>query len=355
MDGGSLFPNDVVRLPARKDRMTRWLVLLLALTWGTASADETRLAFGSCAKLELPQPIWQAVVDWKPDAFVTLGDIVYANTEDMDQMRSMYALMDTVAGFRRLRESCPLYGVWDDHDYGMRDGDASYPQREAAQGVFLDFLAEPDSSQRRMTPGVYDAVYLDELKRVQLILLDVRYFRSAWEPDTSKGRRYRPARDPKRTMLGEAQWKWLEEQLQLPAEVRIIGSGIQVLDDEHGFECWGQFPLERDRLFQLIRNVRANGVLFVSGDRHFAELSRMDAGVGYPIYDLTSSGLTHVVPDEYVNHNAKRIGEAFNGFNFGTIEVNWDEPDPKISLRIHDVDGNPRRVHVVPLSHLQFP
>jgi alkaline phosphatase D len=30
-------------------------------------------------------------------------------------------------------------------------------------------------------------------------------------------------------MLGEEQWKWLEEQLQVPADIRIIASSIQML------------------------------------------------------------------------------------------------------------------------------
>jgi hypothetical protein len=58
---------------------------------------------------------------------------------------------------------------------------------------------------------------------------------------------------------------------------------------------WGNFPSERQRLFRLIRDTRANGVVLLSGDRHLAEMSRLPVdhpdGVGYPLFDVTSSSL----------------------------------------------------------------
>ena len=104
-----------------------------------------------------------------------------------------------------------------------------------------------------------------------------------------------PNADPAATVLGEAQWRWLAEQLKVPAELRLIGSGVQVVPDEHGSETWGNFPHERKRLFKLIRDTGTGGVVFLSGDRHLAEISKLPAGhpdgVGYPVYDVCSSSL----------------------------------------------------------------
>src|SRR5262245_32714787 len=61
-----------------------------------AAADEailSRIAFGSCAKQDKPQPIWNAVVELNPQLFVFLGDNIYADTLDMDVMRAKYALL----------------------------------------------------------------------------------------------------------------------------------------------------------------------------------------------------------------------------------------------------------------------
>jgi alkaline phosphatase D len=105
---------------------------------------------------------------------------------------------------------------------------------------------------------------------VQVILLDTRFFRSPLKPTDQRnapGReRYLPDEDPTKTMLGEAQWAWLADRLREPAEVRLIVSSVQVLAEGHGWERWGNFPRERQRLYDLIRDTGARGVVYLSGD-----------------------------------------------------------------------------------------
>ena len=49
----------------------------------------------------------------------------------------------------------------------------------------------------------------------------------------------------------------------------------------------------RERLLSLLRDTRAAGVVVLSGDRHYAELSVLEGSpLGYPLYDLTSSTIT---------------------------------------------------------------
>jgi len=48
------------------------------------------LTFGSCNKPDLAQPMWSWVRAQRPDAWMWLGDIVYADTEDMERTRSLY-------------------------------------------------------------------------------------------------------------------------------------------------------------------------------------------------------------------------------------------------------------------------
>ena len=174
-------------------------------------------------------------------------------------------------------------------------------------------------------------------------MLDTRYFRSSplkkKTPVTRGEGPYEPNPDPTTTMLGEDQWRWLEEQLRRPAEVRLIASSIQVVAEDHGWEKWMNLPHERERLYRLIRETGAEGVVFLSGDRHLAELSMMDGGAGYPFYDLTSSGLNQAAkswrPQEVNRH---RVATMNWGDNFGLITIDWDRPDPRISLQIRDVE-----------------
>jgi alkaline phosphatase D len=318
----------------------------------------SRIAFGSCAKQDRPQPIWDAVVEARPQHFIFLGDNIYADTEDMEVMKQKYALLGKQPGYAKLKATCPVHATWDDHDYGKNDAGAEYPKRKESQQVFLDFFEAPKDDPRRSREGMYSAqVFGPPGKRVQLILLDARYFRSPLkagfkpgEPGEGRRGKYVPNTDKDATVLGEAQWKWLEEQLKVPAELRLIGSGVQVVPDEHGSEMWGNFPLERKRLFKLIKDTKANGVVFLTGDRHLAEVSKLPAdhpdGVGYPLFDICSSSLNAPSGNltrskvRFANEvNSYRVGLTYFDVNFGTVHIDWEPADPVVRLQVREESG----------------
>ena len=224
----------------------------------------SRLAFGSCATQERPQPIWNAILASRPQLLLLLGDNIYADTKDMDVMRRKYAKLAAIPGFQAVRQACPILATWDDHDLGANDAGSDYPMKEESQQVFLDFFGDPADSPRRKRPGVYDAhLFGPEGKRVQVIMLDTRYFRSSplkrnQVPVTGQGP-YIPNSDPNTTILGEDQWTWLAEQLKVPAEIHLLVSSIQVVAEDHGWEKWMNFPHERERLFRLIRDTVPRG------------------------------------------------------------------------------------------------
>ncbi len=317
----------------------------------------SRITFGSCARQEEPQPIWEKIVALKPDVFLFIGDNIYGDSEDMNVLRAKYAKLGAMPGFQKLRATCPVLATWDDHDYGVNDGGREYPQRDASQEVFLDFFREPLNSERRERPGVYTSyVYGPEGKRTQIILLDTRYFRSALKaaPKGDPRGPYLPSDDPEATMLGDAQWTWLAEQLREPAELRIIASSIQVVAEDHGWEKWMTMPAERAKLYKLLRDTQAAGVIILSGDRHLAELSMMDAGLGYPLYDLTSSGLNSGGKRwRAYEPNQHRVGTMNWGDNFGMVTVDWSQADPQISLAIYDDAGDINIQRKLRLSTLQ--
>lgn len=320
----------------------RWSLVSWIVVASVAAAADTpaisRIAFGSCAAQEKPQPIWDAVIAARPDVFLFLGDNIYADTENTEILKQKYAQFGSQPGFQKLIKTCPIMAVWDDHDYGTDDSGADFRNKIASQKLFLDFFNEPAGSPRRQREGVYVAtVFGPPGQRVQIILLDTRYFRS---PLKKKDKAYAPNTDAGATFLGEAQWKWLEEQLKQPAELRLIGSSIQVAADEHPFEKWSNIPAERERLFKLLKATKANGVVFLSGDRHLAELSQTDGGLGYPVFDLTSSGLNmgnkKWRPTETNKH---RVATMTSGDNFGMVIVDWAATPPTVRLQIRDVNG----------------
>ncbi|MEK6235436.1 MAG: alkaline phosphatase family protein, partial [Planctomycetales bacterium] len=318
----------------------------------------SRFAFGSCAKQHRPQPIWNSIADTKPLFFAFLGDNIYGDTEDMNVLREKYRLLGEKPGYRKLKTVCPIHATWDDHDYGVNDGGSEYSKKRESQQVFLDFFDVPQDDVRRSREGVYSAkVFGPKGRRVQLILLDGRYFRSPLkrgfkpgEPGDGYRGGYAPNTDKEATVLGDAQWRWLETQLKTPAELRFIGSGVQVIADEHGSESWGNFPRERERLFTLIRKTKAAGVVFLSGDRHLAEIARLPAnhrlGVGYPLFDVTSSSLNAPSGNftkagaRFRNEiNTYRVGLTYFEINFGTARIDWDQTDPLVRLQVRDAAG----------------
>lgn len=326
-----------------------------------------RVAFGSCSDQDHPPVIWDAIQRSRPDLFLFMGDNVYADTSGELRLRESYAKLSRMDGFRRLRGTTPILATWDDHDYGRNDAGADFPHREESRRIFLDFFAEPAGSWRRKTPGVHDArVYGPPGKRLQIILLDTRYFRSPLvRSDGFLGIRppgYVPARDPSRTMLGTEQWDWLEAQLRRPAELRLIVSSIQVLPVDHRFEKWFNLPHERERLFDLVRRTGAGRVVLLSGDRHFAELSRLDktvANLPYPLYEVTSSGMTRPWTRGPEEKNRFRLRETtsglpagFGGFNFGLIKIQWSGPEAGLTVRVLDETGTRRIEHRIPFKEI---
>lgn len=329
----------------------------------------SRIAFGCCADQDKPQPVWEPVLARGNDLFVFLGDNIYADTRDMALMRKKYATLAAQPGFARLRETTPLVAVWDDHDYGENDAGADFPMKDESRRIFLDFWQEPAGSPRRDRDGIYASyVFGPPGERVQVILPDLRYNRTAMTPMALQGARYEAwarkraaaglpvpgpyLRNPDHaaTMLGERQWAWLERQLEVPAEVRLFGSSVQVLADATGWECWANFARDQDRLFDVMRRKRANGFVFLSGDIHYAELSRLDVNVPYPLWDLTSGGLTEEwrVPTP----NANRASEVVSDANFGWIDIDWQGSATTLELGITDAAGRERLSRTLPLAEL---
>jgi alkaline phosphatase D len=349
-DGAKTF-----RMSKLSCRFVRWNVCALLaaclFTAGCASNTSsdpplTRIAFGSCINTQ-SHPMLDRTLKLPFDLFILLGDNIYADTTNPAVMARKYRVRKESAFFRALRRKAPVLATWDDHDFGGNDAGANYPMKVESQKLFLDFMDEPRNSPRRKREGVYDAhVFGPPGQRVQVILLDTRYFRSVLATGENNvvpsGGKYIPHLDPNVTMLGEAQWQWLEEQLRVPAELRIVASSIQFISEFSGAEAWANMPREKQRMLDLLQKMRANGVLFISGDRHWAELSRLDRPGEYPLYDLTSSALTETHKRGTPTPNRFRDGPTFHDTNVGLITIDWSASRPPVLLQLFDVNGDVR-------------
>ncbi|HND88842.1 MAG TPA: alkaline phosphatase D family protein [Saprospiraceae bacterium] len=299
----------------------------------------TVITFGSCNKLQMPQTMWTAVAANNPDLWIWLGDIIYADTTDLKALASHYRRLKTNPEYKKLRAKAQIVGIYDDHDYGVNDGCKNYPQKKGAKKCLLDFLDVPLSSPVRKREGAYQSYTFGKAgQRIRVIVMDTRYFRDTLAPDPSKQKRYLP--NTQGDVLGEAQWKWLEHELKTsPANLNILCSSVQVIADEHGYEKWGNFPNARKRLLGLIASTKPKNLLIISGDRHMAEISKMDLqGLPYPLYDFTSSGMTHI-RSGLSETNHLRVGDMILKKNFGVLKVRWEGERPTVTMQVRG-NGN---------------
>ncbi len=331
------------------------------------SAAEQRppdvILFGSCARQSAPQPVWNTMATFEPDAFVFLGDNIYISNVEPAEYAKNYALLGAQPRFEEFRSGIPHFlAIWDDHDFGMNDAGSDNPNRHAAKDAFLKFFRVPGDSPRHSREGLYDAAFLGppDGPRVQVILLDTRWFRSPLAILPEKERfdigKYGPNRDPSATILGPEQWAWLEARLSEPADLRILASSIQIVPDEHGFEKWANFPAEQRRLYELIASTQAGGVVAISGDRHYSDISKLPAGdtpVPYALHEVTASAMNQS-GSLAGEPNRFRLGERGYGRpNFGSLRVDWDAVPPLVTLTIHKAeDGESVMETSFPLSEI---
>lgn len=362
------------------------LVVLLTIVGCSSNSDKVstasnpvlkgdigRIAFGSCLRQWAPQPVLQSIVKAQPDAFIFMGDNVYSDVgpyrqqAEPQRIGSAYSDLAFSPDFKQFsaavrQQNIHLAATWDDHDYGVNDGGADYPFKQASKGYFAAFFGLDESRLgEAFGPGVYHSQYVNSAGlSVQLILLDTRSFRSPLKRSAGAcaptGIVANNADDA--TVLGETQWQWLKSELEKPADLRLIASSIQLLASEHCFEKWANFPQERRRFFQLIKDTGAEAVVLLSGDRHLGEISRYQAStLNYPLYEVTSSGLNSALPSNSPaskEPNALRVGG--NNLlldNFGVVEIRVDNGDTLLALQLRDSEGNIRREERVPLKLLK--
>jgi alkaline phosphatase D len=312
----------------KKIFLTAFLILpLIHPASGQVRQEDSRspgntIAFGSCSRQNIANQRWYEVLQHHPAVWIWLGDNIYGDTHDMQVMKQKYEQQKAYAGYQELLNSpAEIIGTWDDHDYGVNDGGKNYSRRDESKKLALEFLEVAEDNPVWDREGLYQAYqYHFNDFSLKVILLDTRYFRDTIyrDPET---RAYLP--NESGDVLGEAQWSWLENEIKnSKAELNIIGSSIQVIPEEHAYEKWANFPAARKRFFNLLEKYPDKKAVLISGDRHIAEISKIDLpGLSYPLYDFTSSGLTHSWREAAVEPNRHRVSDFIVGLNFGLILI----------------------------------
>ncbi|MEZ4878556.1 MAG: alkaline phosphatase D family protein [Chitinophagales bacterium] len=323
----------------------------------------SKITFGSCSHQFVQfKEIFTTMLADSPDLHIAGGDNIYGDFFALapgtkDYIESSYEMMWNDARVSKFYSTIPTIATWDDHDFGENDGVKNNPVKAAAKNLFFQWWQIPIESPRRHNPdgGIYGTYYYgDDAHKVQVIMLDLRWNHDPYKaagPAAALGG-YDTIMTPGKGMMGETQWTWLKSELLKPAKIRIIMSSLQFSASYNGGEAWSVFPLEQQRMYDLIQETRAEGIFFLSGDVHFADFNKQERPGVYPLWDFTSSGLTHYEEEPYPSDF--RVGEIFNRYNYGCIDIDWDVSPVTITVSIKDYKGEVRKQQVLTLDDLKF-
>ncbi|MBV43061.1 MAG: phosphodiesterase [Crocinitomicaceae bacterium] len=302
-----------------------------------------RIALGSCAYIneaEYDRPgkpyggdyeIFTTIANDKFDAMVWLGDNVYLREADFgsfDGYTHRYNHTRGTLELQALMAKGAHYAIWDDHDFGPNDCDGSYVRKEWAKKAFDAFWVNPAG-------GVGGAPELNttafQYGDVDFFLLDNRSHRvNHWMGEEG------------RQMLGKVQIEWLLNNLKnSQAPFKFVAVGSQMISNAAIYENFAQFPEERSWLIEELNKLDIKGVVFLTGDRHNSELSKLQLANGNWVYDLTVSPLTsgsydHSEEPNFLREQGTMVGDR----NYGILEISGARKQRVLRMQVKSTSGD---------------
>lgn len=300
-----------------------WILLFFFPTINIYSQTILNLSFGSCLSQKKDMTILKSIQTFSPQYFIFMGDNIYKDTYKIEEKISEYSGLAENKDFQILRKNTKILATWDDHDYGVNDAGEEYPIKKESQREFTNFFYPNELNGRMKREGVYSSEILayHDLN-IHIILLDTRYFRSKLNKKYIFFGGYVPNFDENATILGTKQWEWLESELGVEADLKIIVSSIQFYNEDHPFEKWGNFPLEKKKFLNLLDKSKFKNLILLSGDRHISESFGFQTPNGGQVFEITSSPLNKELPMKlFFQARPDRLGDVLMDPSFGNIEV----------------------------------
>lgn len=275
--------------------------------------------------------IFNSIADKNPELMLWLGDNIYLREPDWNTKTGIYKRythMRTNPALKKLLTTCPNYAIWDDHDFGPNDGDRSFWNKETTLQAFKDFWANPGygvNGQKGIT------TYFQR-EDAAFYLLDNRYNRS---PNKSSS--------PDKTILGENQLQWLKDNLlSSKASFKFVVIGGQFLNTAAKHENYANYPKERLEIIEFIQKNKIKNVVFLTGDRHHSEISKLEKEGVPTIYDITVSPLTSGAGNaaKYETNTLQVNGSLISGKrNFAILSLSGELKDRVLTVTYYNKAG----------------
>lgn len=316
------------------------------------------------APVDPPYEGLAAIAELQPDAFIYLGDTIYAdahtpaghvspsmNPEDAREIyRAKYREMrnpdSSVAertNVQAMLESTTVYSMWDDHEV-YNNFDRTHPLLDAGLESFLEYW--PIDTHESVTGNQENRLYRSFRwgQHLELFMLDTRQYRDPNDVDPDE-----------RSMLGERQREWLIEGLRstdATFKVVVTSTTLGIVSIDGWTQSGLGYEVERDEILDVIVS-EVDNVIVLSGDIHKAQIASFDV-TGTIINDFyeASAGPLGAPSDEpndyYEEFNPYVLYDRGNFRNFGVIEV--DENGEHLWIEIRHENGKiafSQRIHAV--------
>ena len=342
---------------AIKIKWTGLLVMLLMLSNTLLAQEKFSFITGSCAYLDRNKEdangmlydgdtsIFYSMSKSKASFMIWLGDNWYLDKDESKTVGGLWkkaVSQRNAPSLQRISQNMTEYAIWDDHDFGDNDSYKSFPLKNMSRNIFIN-MWKFNPSYGLYNDGIYTSFHY---KNVLFVLLDDRWWRDRDKKRSNVGNvlpfmKGKP--NPNKKMLGDQQMAWLKKTLASDnSDFKIIVNGSQMLNPISKKDCFVHFPVEYNELLQFIDTQKIKGVLFLSGDRHFGEITQLKRANNYPLYDITTSSLTaqsDKPKGKEINNPNRVLGSLTLVHNFATFSFDENESNRKLTITFHNNKG----------------
>jgi len=294
-----------------------------------------RISIGatSCTYNTLPLEILKSAGQKRLDAFLLLGDTVYADpSRTLAEFRKKWTENLSAEGYRVLRGSTSIVATYDDHEFHNDwTGETVDPDlRAAASRAFFEHTPlrrHPESPDR-----VWRSLRWGDT--VELFVLD------------SRGERKLSTRlQPDGEYLSRAQMDWLKDGLsRSTATFKIILNSVPIGEFPDLFQIrtedrWEGFPAQRTEILKHVEDQRLRGVVWLSGDFHVGTVGRPSlSGPGSRALEVLAGPGAN-----FGNPAAKSLPRTQFDFASPTnnfVVLDLDPVSAQVRVAFHDEMGN---------------
>jgi alkaline phosphatase D len=299
----------------------------------------------SCVNKDDTAPVWEEIGRLSPDLLCLSGDTPYIDTIKLGEVRRKHRALLNEAPLASLARRTSIVGIWDDHDFGLNNGNGRNLKdgKAATRKAFVEYRAHRTYGDDR--EGVY---HKTDLGAIEIFHLDPRWF-SQSEPS--------PVDPSQPSCFGKDQWAWILKSLkESKAPFKVLSMGA-IWQDKKNSETDDMFTYwyERDALLDFIRRERIDGVILHGGDIHVSRYLLHPGRVGYDLHDfIMSPGHKRIIPSLNVYHPSLEWS-LVEGQQFLTLEADPTLEDPTLTVRFSQPGGKVNKTVIIRHSQLVSP